>query len=80
MLEIDKISVINTPLPCKNSENQRNLSKELMRRNNFQTLTLATFLEIYLPSAMLLCVMCSKMRFAMPVALPHNKTVNMHVN
>ena len=58
----------------------KDLSKELMRRNNFQTLILATFLETYLLSAMLLRVMCSKIRLATPVALPHNKTVNMCVN
>lgn len=35
-----------------NSEHQRHLSKELVRANNFQTLTLATFLEAYLLPAM----------------------------
>lgn len=40
-----------------NSEHQRNPSKELVRTNNFKALTLVTFLEAYLLSA-LLTIMC----------------------
>ena len=56
-------------LSSKNSEYQRNYPKGLLKRNKFQTLSMVMFLETYFSPAMLLFVVCSKIRFSMLISL-----------
>ena len=68
-------------LSFKDSEYQRNYPKGLLKRNKFQTLSMVIFSETCFSPAMLLFVVCSKIRFSMLISPGlHNKAINMHFN